>query len=181
MGVGTSLSVLQGPGPQALRTGSHAGSDGTHQPPDHFKSAIYAGEQTGPLSGQQAGFVSGLDEAVGASEYDRENHPWHYWLNRSKSSQQRWATVATGPHGPAQWQKWPILCPLLADGGDPLQSTSHIHRHHQRSGTYEDAKRRPATADASARRSVIPVPADFQKTVREGASSSWAFPQTFPR
>ena len=179
--IGTSLSVLQGSGPQALGLSCPPVPDGPLSAQNLLKSAIYADEQTGPYSGQQAGFVSGLDEAVGASEYNRENHPWHYWLNRSKSSQQRWATVATGPHGPAQWQKWPILCPLLADGGDPLQSTSHIHRHHQRSGTYEDAKRRPATADASARRSVIPAPADFQKTVREGASSSWAFPQTFPR
>jgi hypothetical protein len=57
--------------------------------PDFLKSAIYAGEQTGPLSGQQAGIVRGPDDAVGASEYNRENHLWHYWLNRSKSSQQR--------------------------------------------------------------------------------------------
>ena len=33
--------------------------------------------------------IRGPDDAVGASEYNRENHPWHYWLNRSKSSQQR--------------------------------------------------------------------------------------------
>jgi len=48
--------------------------DGPLSAQNLLKTAIYADEQTGPYSGQQAGFVSGLDEAVGASEYNRENH-----------------------------------------------------------------------------------------------------------
>jgi hypothetical protein len=46
-----------------------------------LKAAIYAGADTGPYSGQQASAVSGLDEAIGASEHNRENNPGHYWAN----------------------------------------------------------------------------------------------------
>jgi hypothetical protein len=45
------------------------------------KEAAYEGEQTGPFSGQQAAIMSGLDKSIAGTEYNRRNHPLHYWLN----------------------------------------------------------------------------------------------------